>query len=146
MSDDQTLAKAPKALRPRLPVNRDNAFWIEGVRAGKLLVQRCNSCAALRYPPAPMCGCCQSLDWETAQISGSGLIYSYVVHHKPPLPGFTTPYAILLVELKAGIRVLGNLVDAPIEVLKIGLPVEVVFRTDPGDDYVLPHWRPRGAS
>lgn len=130
--------------RPRLPVNQDNAFWVDGAQAGQLLVQKCGQCGMSRHPPAPMCGACRSLEWEAVPLSGRGTIYSYVVHHRPPLPGFETPYAILLVETEEGTRVIGNWVDAPLDALRIGLPVEVAFRADPGDDYVLPHWRPAG--
>ena len=75
-------------------------------------------------------------------MSGRGEIYSFVVHHHPPVYGLETPFAIALVELEEGTRIVGNLADiAPADV-RIGLPVAVNFvRVD--DAWTLPQWRPR---
>jgi uncharacterized protein len=143
-AEDSTTKPAER--RPRMPVNSDNAFWMAGVERRELLAQRCSGCGRLRHPPAPMCGACRSLEWEAARLAGRGSIYSYVVHHRPHLPGFASPHVIVLVELEEGVRMVGNLVDADPSAAAIGKRVEVTFRADPGDDYVLPQWRLTEAS
>ena len=50
--------------RPRPSINQDVAFFWEGVAEGKLLIQRCLKCQALRHPPGPGCPKCSSLEWE----------------------------------------------------------------------------------
>ncbi|NIB45181.1 hypothetical protein HBA55_36745, partial [Pseudomaricurvus alkylphenolicus] len=87
-----------KALRPRPGINRDNAFFWEGVSQGKLLIQRCTSCQSLRHPLGPMFPQCQSLEWDTVESSGKGEIYSFVNLHHPQVPPFDSPNPIVLVE------------------------------------------------
>ncbi len=33
----------------------DTRFFWHALKDGKLLIQRCSSCATLRHPPQPMC-------------------------------------------------------------------------------------------
>lgn len=124
-----------------MPVNRDNQFWVDGVRAGTLLIQRCADCGTLRHPPGPMCGQCRSMRWDTVVARGRGTIYSYTIHHKPAIPGFTAPFAILLVELAEGTRMIGNLVGASPDEVAIGRAVELVFPTLADGSAGLPQWR-----
>jgi uncharacterized OB-fold protein len=132
--------------RPRMPVTRDTAFWLEGAAVGELRIQRCAKCATLRHPPRPMCPVCNSLEWDTLTSAGKGTIYSYVVYHHQAATGLPVPYAVLVVELDEGVRVVGNLVEADPNDARVGMPVEVVFVADPRDDLVLPQWRPHDAT
>lgn len=113
--------------RPHPAMNDDTAFFWEGARAGELRIQRCASCGVLRHPPRPACGACGSLDWDTVASSGRGSVYSYVVHHHPPVPGFTLPFVVALIELEEGVRVVSNLIDVDPPNVEIGLPVRVAF-------------------
>ncbi len=129
--------------RPRMPVTADTAFWLEGAAAGELRIQRCVSCGALRHPPRPMCPTCQSLEWDAVVASGNGVVFSYVVYQSPPQAGLPVPYVVAVVQIEEGVRVVGNVVGCDAADVRIDLPVEVVFAADPGDDLVLPQWRPR---
>ena len=40
-------------VRPPTP-DRDSQFFWDGVAAGRLLLQACSSCGAVRFPPQPM--------------------------------------------------------------------------------------------
>lgn len=131
----------PPYRRPRLLVTPDTAFWVEGAALGELRIQRCPQCGRLRHPPRPMCPACQSLEWDYVVASGRGTVYSYVTYHHRPLAGPEVPYAVLLIELEEGVRVVGDLVGDQ-GAAHVGMPVEAVFFADPGDDQVLPHWRP----
>jgi uncharacterized OB-fold protein len=120
----------------------DSAFFWDGLEAGELRIQRCASCNKLRHPPRPMCPYCRSLERDHVVASGRGTIYSFVVHHKPPVPGRDHPFAVVLVELEEGTRIVGNVVDLDPSDVKIGMDVEVVFQQN-ADERVLPLWRPR---
>ncbi len=128
------------AIRPQ--VNRDTAFFWAGTALGELRIQKCGGCGELRHPPGPMCPSCHETRPEYTVASGLGEVYSYVVHHHPPVPGRTTPYVVALVELAEGVRVLAELVDVPPAGVHIGLPVRVGF-TEVDDDLTMPVWRPR---
>ncbi|MEL7208434.1 MAG: MaoC family dehydratase N-terminal domain-containing protein [Actinomycetota bacterium] len=72
--------------RPRPSINRDNAFWFEGVKDHRLLIQRCQGCGELRHPPGPACPACGSMDWDTVEATGRGTVYSFTVNHHPKVP------------------------------------------------------------
>jgi uncharacterized OB-fold protein/acyl dehydratase len=129
------------AARPRPAINDDTRFFWEGAVKGELRIQRCASCGRLRHPPGPMCPDCRSVEWDFVEASGRGQVYSFVVHHHPPIPGFQTPYVVALVELEEGTRLVANLIDLEPEKVEIGMPVEVAFvQVDP--DYTAPAFRP----
>jgi uncharacterized OB-fold protein len=67
-------------------------------------------------------------------------VYSYVVHHHPPVPGKELPFVVALVELEEGVRLMAELLDAAPDEVHIGLPVVAAFvRVD--DDLTLPAWK-----
>ncbi|MFG2973999.1 bifunctional MaoC family dehydratase N-terminal/OB-fold nucleic acid binding domain-containing protein [Streptomyces sp. NPDC048331] len=132
--------RRPPAQRPRPVINRDNQGFWDGVRDHKLLIQRCTSCAALRFPWLPGCNACASPDWDTVEACGAGTVFSYVVMHHPPFPAFDPPYAVALVELAEGVRIVSNITGVPYDKVRIGLPVQLEFlRVD--DDLELPVFR-----
>jgi uncharacterized protein len=123
----------------------DSQFFWDGVRARRLLIQRCERCGALRHPPRPMCPHCQSLEWDTIESSGRGTVYSFVIPHHPPLPWFPEPYVVALVDLEEGTRLVSNIVGVAPEAVTIGMPVLVRFEAFDGD-LVLPLFAPEGAT
>ncbi|MFH8567507.1 OB-fold domain-containing protein [Streptomyces sp. NPDC017993] len=142
----------PAARRPRPVVNRDNAGFWEGVAAHRLLIQRCESCGTLRFPWLPGCNACGSPEWRAVEASGRGAVYSYVVMHHPPFPAFARldqgsdaagPYAVALIELAEGVRMVSNVVGVPHDKVRIGMPVRLEFlRVD--DELELPVFRAEG--
>ncbi|MEE1740109.1 OB-fold domain-containing protein [Streptomyces sp. BE147] len=127
-------------LRPRPVINRDNAGFWAGVAEHKLLIQRCGDCRTLRFPWLPGCNACGGRDWDTVEASGEGTVYSHVVMHHPPFPAFSTspegaeggPYAVGLIELAEGVRMVSNVIGVPYDKVRTGMPVRLEFlRTDP---------------
>ncbi|MFE2558723.1 bifunctional MaoC family dehydratase N-terminal/OB-fold nucleic acid binding domain-containing protein [Streptomyces sp. NPDC059352] len=134
-------AGAPR--RPRPVINRDNAGFWEGVAAHRLLIQRCGDCATLRFPWLPGCADCGSREWDTIEASGAGTVFSYVVMHHPPFPAFDPPYAVGLIELAEGVRIVSNVVGVPHDKVRIGMPVRLEFlRAD--EELELPVFRAEG--
>jgi hypothetical protein len=133
-------ADAPQA--PLLPlVTPDTAFFWDGTTAGELRIQRCAKCGVLRHPPGPMCPACgEASDGGYAVAAGTGEVFSYVVHHHPPVPGKRLPMVVALVQLPEGVRILGEMPGVRPDQVRIGLPVRVTFT--PAGDMSLPAWRP----
>ncbi|MFC8670252.1 bifunctional MaoC family dehydratase N-terminal/OB-fold nucleic acid binding domain-containing protein [Streptomyces sp. NPDC057199] len=113
--------------RPRPVVNRDNVGFWEGVSRHRLLIQRCDGCRTLRFPWLPGCNACGCPDWDTVEAGGEGTVYSYVVMHHPPFPAFDPPYAVGLIELAEGVRMISNVVGVPHDRVRIGMPVRLEF-------------------
>jgi uncharacterized protein len=122
-------------------VTPDTAFFWDGLREHRLLIQRCASCGLLRHPPRPMCPACHALDWDTIEASGRGTVTSCVIPHHPPLPWFPEPYVVALVELDVGVRLVTNVVGVEPGSVTVGLAVLVRFEHF-DDDLVLPLFVP----
>ncbi|MFG2434767.1 OB-fold domain-containing protein [Streptomyces sp. NPDC048508] len=118
----------PGSSRPRPVVNRDNARFWEGVGHRRLLIQRCTGCGTLRFPWLPGCNTCGGPEWDTVEASGEGTVYSYVVMHHPSFPAFDPPYAVGLIELAEGVRMVSNVVGVPHDRVRVGMPVCLEFR------------------
>jgi uncharacterized OB-fold protein len=120
-----------------------NAEFYAHCAAGELRFQRCTACATWRHPPRARCAACGSSAWEWALASGRGAVYSWTTTHRPIDPGFADelPYAVLVVEMEEGPRVVGNLRGLAPSELVLGLPVAVEF--EPVSTTVaLTHFRP----
>jgi uncharacterized OB-fold protein len=135
---------SPGRLQPSMTA--DTQFFWDAVKEHRLAIQRCTQCGTLRHPPRPMCPECHSLEWDSVDASGRGIVYSFVMPHHPPLPGFDPGnYIVALVELEEGTRLVTNLVGIAPADASIGMAVEVCFEEFDGG-LVLPMFRPMGAS
>jgi uncharacterized OB-fold protein len=126
------------------------AFWA-ATREKRLVVQRCDACGTLRFPPHPYCSACRSAAMSWKDVSGRGKLWSFSVMHKPVLPAFEdkAPFPVVVVELEENptLRMTGNVIAKPGAAinsvdparLKIGAPMQVSFEKV-SDDVTLPYW------
>jgi uncharacterized OB-fold protein/acyl dehydratase len=134
-------ASSSPASPMRSLVTPDTAFFWAGTAKGELRVQHCESCGRLRHPPGPMCPACGNDSPGYVVAAGTGEVYSYVVHHHPPVPGKQLPMVVALVQLPEGVRMVGEMPGVRPDEVRIGLPVRATFlRID--DDLTLPTWQP----
>jgi uncharacterized OB-fold protein/acyl dehydratase len=133
------LADAPR--RPRPAITQDIAFFFEGAREGKLLIQRCTQCGLLRHPPRPACASCRSFEWDTVTSSGRGTVFSFVVVHHPQVPGFDYPLPIAVVELEEGTRLVADLIGTDPADVVVGMPV-LLEMVAVDDELTLPMFSP----
>ena len=118
-------------------------FW-DAARRHELVVQRCAGCGTHRFPARDLCSRCLSRTVEWAPVSGRGTIFSWTMMHQVYHPGFAdeVPYAVVVVELEEGVRLVSNLVGCPVDAIVAGMPVEVTFE-DVTPEVTLPKFRPR---
>jgi uncharacterized OB-fold protein len=114
----------------------------EAARRRELVVQRCSGCGALRFPARELCSACLSRAVSWTGVTGRGVVFSFAVMHQAYHPGFEVPYAVVVVELDEGVRLLTNLLGVRPGDIAIGMPVEVVFEDVTGE-VTLPKFRPR---
>lgn len=107
--------------------SQEFAFFYEGLDRQQLLLQSCSDCRFIRNPPTTLCPECGSFAWIPVEMGGTGKIFSYTVHHYPPLDGFTLPHPIGVVSLDEGVRVVGALDGLAIADIGIGQSVKVEF-------------------
>jgi uncharacterized OB-fold protein len=123
------------------PTPETQHFWA-GTQAGELRLQRCDACSQVYFPPRPFCPKCASREVSVFAASGKAILDSYVIHHRK-VPGFEPPYAIAVVKLAEGPRMMTNIVECAQtpEALELDMPLEVVFAKQT-DTITLPFFRP----
>ena len=117
----------PVVPKPRPVLEGMTAAYYEHCARGELRFQRCDDCGAWRHPPRVLCAACGSPQWSWQRATGRGRIFTWTVVHQAMNPAFVSevPYAVIVVEMDEGVRVVANLRGAGPEVLRLDLPVEV---------------------
>jgi hypothetical protein len=130
--------------KPLPQVTPEMKPFFDAARRHELAVQRCRGCGAYRFPARDICSRCLAREAEWTRVSGRGSVFSWAVMHQVYHPGFASevPYAVVVIELEEGARLVSNLVECPPGEIRAGLPVEVVF-DDITPEVTLPKFRPR---
>jgi len=121
-------------------------FW-EATRRHQLVVQRCTRCRIWQWGPEHICHHCHSFELEYEQVAPRGVIFSWERSWHPVHPALrdAVPYLTVLVELPqaGGVRMVGNLLGDPLQVVVIGADVEAVFEDHDAADppFTLVQWR-----
>jgi uncharacterized OB-fold protein len=129
-------------------VNAETAGYWNFCRQNVLSAQKCGSCGRLRFPPQPMCPSCRSLERSWTPISGEGTVYTFSVvtgaGTEPLLPGVHgLPYAVAVIELDEGIRMVTDFDTEDLGHLKVGARVRAVFERV-NDDIAAPRFELSG--
>lgn len=133
----QATDSAPPRPRPQ-PTAETRAYW-EGARNGRLMIQRCADCGRHQFYPRPFCTTCltERVDWVEA--GGRGHVVTFTICRIAAHPALKPPYAVALVELDEGVRLLANLVDCALDAIRCDARVQVRFeRLD--DEITLPQF------
>jgi uncharacterized protein len=121
-------------------------YW-EGLREGRLMVQRNPKTGVWQFPPQWINHDDQSFEIDWVAVEPRGLIYSWtrVWHPVHPALKDACPYIVVVVELPhaGAVRMLGNLLGDPRQEIPIGAAVEAVFEhhLDATPPYSLCQWR-----
>jgi uncharacterized OB-fold protein len=120
---------------------RNAHFW-QGGADGVLRLLRCRTCRRYLHPPTPVCPSCRSMLLAPEGLSGRGVVYAFTVNHYRWLPDMEPPYVVALVELveQDDLRLLTNVVGCPVDEVRTGMEVEVVFARN--EDVYVPLFRP----
>jgi uncharacterized OB-fold protein/acyl dehydratase len=139
---EETLEKPTRIQSPR---GHDNGWWWEACDEGRVLIQRCADCGTLRHPPRPMCGECQSMEWDSIESSLDGEVLSFTELHHPKVPGYPQPLVCAVIRLGEGTNLVANVVGCEPEDIHIGMQVKgVVEQVD--EKTMLPQFYPAGGA
>ena len=130
------------ALGPEPIADADTRGFWDAAADQRLVVQRCGSCDRWIWQPRPLCPACHTPDPDWTEVSGDGHVVSWTVVRPPVLRAWAddVPFAVLLVELDEGVRMVGRLVDGDFEQLEIGERVALRWRRE--GTALLPAWTP----
>jgi uncharacterized protein len=84
--------------------------YLQDAREGRLAYQQCSECGHLQAFVRPFCSSCGSGSVEWKAAAGEGRVVAMTTLHRAPTPDYKAqiPYAIALVELAEGPRVMGH--------------------------------------
>jgi uncharacterized OB-fold protein len=124
------------------PTPETQPYW-DAARDGELRIQRCTACGEHYFYPRPFCPRDGSAAVEWVKVSGRATLHSYVISHRPA-PGFEdeVPYAIALVQLAEGPRLMTNIVGIENTPEKLVLDMELEVDFQDRGDLKLPVFRP----
>jgi uncharacterized protein len=119
-------------------------FW-SATAEGRLLISHCDDCDTLIWYPRPFCPTCGGFNTSWTQASGKGTVYAFTIVHRSGMPGWreARPYVVAYVELEEGPRIMTNIVGCEPDVVRVGMPVRVVFH-DTGEGSALFRFEPDG--
>jgi hypothetical protein len=120
---------SPTPTRFEPPVTDEAVTFWSATERRELVLPWCTDCDKAFWYPRPVCPRCLSPDIEWRPASGRGEIYAVSVMYRAAHPGMAdrVPYAVALVDLDEGIRLLTNVVDVDAEEVRVGMPVEVTW-------------------
>jgi uncharacterized OB-fold protein len=119
-------------------------FW-DAAQEHRLVACRCANCGAFRMPPTPFCPECHSQEIDWRELSGEGTVFSYTIVPRAIVPEMKghLPYVPALIDLDGapGARLISNIVGVPVDTIKVGMRVSVVFE-ERSDGVAVPRFRP----
>jgi uncharacterized OB-fold protein len=131
------------AMKKPLPApDADSAAFWRGLHDGVLLLQHCADCGHVQYYQQALCRQCGSENLVHRPASGRGKVHSFSVVYRAPGPAFKAelPYAVLLIDLEEGPRMISTYTGGGPE--EVTFDMDVVLVCEPiNDEVTLPRFR-----
>jgi len=127
---------------PIKPMPFTQPYW-DATRQKKLVIQYDPAVKRYQFYPRPMSIFTGKRNLEWREVSGNGTVFSYTITRRapPPFRGHE-PFAVAMVELDEGVRIMGDLVNVAEDQIKIGMSVKPFWIPLP-DGYNLLGFEPR---
>ena len=110
-----TDAAAPTRFEP--PLDPELATFWDGTRDKQLLLPHCRSCGTTFWYPRVTCPACLSEDLDWRPSAGIGEVHAVSVMARG------TPYAVVLVDLDEGVRLMSNTTNVDPADVHVGMRV-----------------------
>lgn len=120
-----------------------NEPYRDGLKAGKLMFQRCKACGHAWMPARSECPKCLAADPAWVAASGDARLVSWVVYHRAFNEAFKTrvPYTVAVVQLDEGPRMISNVIGAGPSTLKI--EQALTLQIDREGEAFIPRFKPK---
>ncbi len=102
---------------------RDAIYALQGVK--------CLACGTVQYPPQRICTHCHTKDnFEPYSLADKkGKVFTYTLKYGGDIPAFARPSVDTMVDFEGGGRALFGMTDMITDDVKVGMDVEMSFRT-----------------
>ncbi len=125
------------------PDSLEREFFAAAAR-GELLYQHCPACGNKQFYPRAVCTACGA-DPQWATASGRGVVHTYTIVRQNGQKPFKDelPYAVAIVELEEGVRMMGTITGCLADAVHIGQRVEA-YAVECEEGLAVPFWRAVG--
>jgi uncharacterized protein len=95
----------------------------------RLEAGQCTKCGKVHFPPRLVCDACGAKTFEKTVLPDIGKLVTYTVIRTPPSDFVDqAPYAVGLIELENGVRLMAQITDCAPEEMAVGKAVKLEFR------------------
>jgi uncharacterized OB-fold protein len=103
--------------------------WREYPQRYRREAGKCKVCGKMFFPPRLVCDQCGAEEFETVQLPETGELVTFTII-RTPSSRFSdqAPFAMGIVELEGGVRLMAQLADLSFDELRVGLPLRLEFR------------------
>jgi uncharacterized OB-fold protein len=115
--------------KPAPHPNADSAPYWEACTQGRLVYQYCERCERAQFYPRSICVHCGADRPAWRDSSRRGTVYALTELHAAGLLAFRAeaPFAIALIEMEEGFRIMTNIIGPPLGAVAIGDGGTIVF-------------------
>jgi uncharacterized OB-fold protein len=106
----------------------------------RLEAAKCKQCQKILFPPRLICPVCKSRQFDKINLKPEGKVFSYTVIRVAPSQFVDqAPYALAIIELDDGVRIMAQIADCNLEKLAIDMRVNIEFRKiyDEGESGII---------
>jgi uncharacterized OB-fold protein len=104
-------------------------YWREIPQRYRMEAARCKGCGEVLFPPRIICPKCRGREFEMVKLAREGKLLTHTVIRVAPSPFVDqAPYAVGIVELAGGVKIMAQITDCEPERLAAGMPLRVEFR------------------
>ena len=103
--------------------------WRETPERYRLEAGKWKKCGHINFPGRLICPECGTKEFETIRLSGKGKLETFTIIQTAP-PGFAdlAPYAVGIVQMEEGVKILAQITDCNPNDIKIGDTLVTKFR------------------
>ncbi|MDR1205769.1 MAG: zinc ribbon domain-containing protein [Peptococcaceae bacterium] len=106
----------------------EKPFWDSLQKDQVLMIQKCEDCGHIQFPPSPVCADCLSGAVSWVPCSGKARLWSKVIFHKQYLEPYPdTPYSVVLAKLEEGPIVTGRITNENAQKTAFDGPVKIQY-------------------
>ena len=104
-------------------------YWREIPQRYRLEAAKCNECGHIQIPVFTICPKCGSRDNSMEKTPSTGKLVTHTIVYVAPTEfADQAPYAIGIIELDNGVRIMAQLTDCEFDQIKTNMPVQAVVR------------------
>ena len=104
-------------------------YWREIPQRYRLEAARCRGCGEVLFPPRLVCPKCRGREFEKVTLAREGKLLTHTVIRVAASQFIDqAPYAVGIVELTGGVKIMAQIADCEPERLSAGMPLRVEFR------------------